>query len=261
MKKNLPLGTAALGLATALLLNSCAYDPNFGYTGGTYSTGYGGGSSYGGSTVSSSVFVSTGDPRWGYDPHTYCYYDNHSRRYYDPYLNGYYPVNYCPPVVVGVPHPHGWRPGRSYCPPPHTVRNVTVVNYRNRENAYRSSNHSWAHQVHERPAHHQRPSEQVREAWGNQGRQMPSAGFLQNRPQNQPNSGHSRQTMPSGSQLGADMRPEKPAPREPQDPMPTPSMPERPSMPEPPVMDLPQAPPPPSEPPPSAEVLRSLGDG
>ena len=121
--------------------------------GGSYSSGYGDGYGYGGSNFSTSVFVGTGDPRWGYDPERYSYYDYHRRCYYDPYLDGYYPVGYRPPVVIGAPHPYGWRPGHGYCPPPRHVTNITVVNYRNREAAYRNSHHSWAKNVHQRPDH------------------------------------------------------------------------------------------------------------
>lgn len=151
MRKNLLPWTAAVGAAVSLAISSCAYDPYYSSVGGTYSSGYGDGYGYGGSNFSTSFFVSTGDPRWGYDPYTYSYYDYRSRRYYDPYLYGYYPVGYRPYALRGVPHPHGWRPGRGYCPPPRTVRNVTVVNYRNRESAYRNTNYSWARQVRQQP--------------------------------------------------------------------------------------------------------------
>lgn len=147
MRKNLFPWYAAVGAAMSLTISSCTYDPNYSSIGGSYSSGYGNGYGYGGSNFSTSLFVSTGDPRWGYDPHTYCYYDYRSRRYYDPYLYGYYPVGYRPYSLYGVPHPHGWRPGRTYCPPPRTIRNVTVVNYQNRESAYRNTDYSWARQV------------------------------------------------------------------------------------------------------------------
>jgi hypothetical protein len=141
----------ALGAAAALSFSSCAYDPYYTSVGGSYSSGYGDGYGYGGSNFTSSVFVSTGDARWGYDPYCYSYYDYNRRCYYDPYLNGYYPVGYRPPVVVGVPHPHDWHPGREYCPPPTYVRNTTVVNYRNREDLYRRTNYDWAPQVRRGP--------------------------------------------------------------------------------------------------------------
>ncbi len=145
------MGITIAGAAAAWLLGSCAYDPYYSSAGGSYSSGYGHGYGYGSSNFSTSLFVSTGDPRWGYDPHCYSYYDYRRRAYYDPYLRGYYPVGYRPPVVIGVPHPHGWRPGRGYCPPPRSIRTVTVSNYRNREDAYRGTNYSWAKQVRTRP--------------------------------------------------------------------------------------------------------------
>ena len=151
-----------MGTAIALALGSCAYDPNY-MAGGAYSAsyeggqeggyGYGEGYGYGGSGFSTSVFVSTGDPRWGYDPYCYCYYDYHRRCYYDPYLYGYYPVGYRPMIVLGVPHPHGYS--RSYCPPPTRVMNITLSNYHNRESAYRSSSYAWAHQVRQQAPSHQ----------------------------------------------------------------------------------------------------------
>lgn len=145
---------AAASIAAAMAFTSCTY-PYYGSAGGSYGTpttyneGYGYGYGYGSSNFSTSFFVSTGNPRWAYDPYCYAYYDYHRRCYYDPYLNGYYPVGYRPPVIVGCPHPHGWRSG--YCPPPTYVRNVTVVNYRNREQAYRGTNYDWARQVRQRP--------------------------------------------------------------------------------------------------------------
>jgi hypothetical protein len=138
----------ATGAFAVLAFSSCAYDPYYSTTsvGGSYSN-YGDGYGYGSSSFSTSLFVSTGDPRWGYDPTCYSYYDYQRRCYYDPYLNGYYPVGYRPPIVYGVPHPHGWSPGRGHCPPPRNIRTVTVKNYHNREAAYRSSNYGWAKQV------------------------------------------------------------------------------------------------------------------
>jgi hypothetical protein len=152
MKKNLyRVALAAAGAMAALAFSSCAYDPYYTSVGGSYSSGYGDGYGYGGSSFSTSVFVSTGDPNWGYDPYCYSYYDYRRRCYYDPYLNGYYPLGYRPAYVYGVPHPYGWRPGHGYCPPPRNYRNVTVSNYRNREAAYRNSNYSWANQVRQQP--------------------------------------------------------------------------------------------------------------
>jgi hypothetical protein len=135
MKKTLRnRAIAAAGAVVALVLSSCAYDPYYSSVSG----------------FSTSLFVSTGDSRWGYDPHCYSYYDYHRRCYYDPYLNGYYPIGYRPPVVYGVPHPYGYRHG--YCPPPRYYSNVTVVNYRNREAAYRNTNYGWARQVRQQPS-------------------------------------------------------------------------------------------------------------
>jgi hypothetical protein len=179
MKKNLRhWAAAAVGAAAALAFTSCVYDPYYasggygngygnGYGSG-YGGGYGGGNGYGygdgygygGSNFSTSLFVSTGDPRWGYDPYCYSYYDYHRRCYYDPYLYGYYPIGYRPPIIIGAPHPHGWRHGHGYCPPPRNVRNVTVVNYRNREHAYRNSNYGWAKQVRMAPTSHNRVQNQ-----------------------------------------------------------------------------------------------------
>ncbi len=129
MKKSLRVLAAAAAVVTALAFSSCAYDPYYSSTsvGGSYSSGYGGG--YGSST---SVFVATGDPHWGYDPVSYSYYDYRSRRYYDPYNYGYYPVGYRPRAVYGVSHPHGWHPGRGYIRPPVRVYDRTVSNYRGR---------------------------------------------------------------------------------------------------------------------------------
>lgn len=159
MKNNLRFQAAAiLGAAGALLIGSCAYDPSYG-SGGygatntsiAYGTGYGQG--FGGSSFSTSLFVSTGNPRWGYDPYCRSYYDFQRRSYYDPYLYGYYPIGFRPPILVGVPHPYGYRSGSRYCPPPSRVTNITLVNYNNRAQAYRNSNHSWARnaQVDNRP--------------------------------------------------------------------------------------------------------------
>jgi hypothetical protein len=144
MKRNLFLfaGVAAVVLG----LGSCAYDPfHGGHSRSSASVGYGYGYGYGGSSFNTSYFWSTGDPRWGYDPYARSYYDFHRRAYYDPFLYGYYPVGYRPPILVGVPHPTGYRQG--WCPPPRRVTNVTIVNYRNRESAYRNSSHSWARDV------------------------------------------------------------------------------------------------------------------
>jgi hypothetical protein len=123
----------------ALALNSCTYDPNYSYQGSSYSTGYGDGYGYGGRAFTTSVFVGTGDPRWGYDPYCHSYFDYRRRAYYDPYLNGYYPVGYRPQAIYGVAHPYGWNPGSGYCRPPSRVTNVTISSSHNRESAYRNS--------------------------------------------------------------------------------------------------------------------------
>lgn len=125
-------------LAVALGLNSCTYDPYHTSVGASYSTGYG----HGGRAFSTTTFVATGDPRWGYDPYCHSYFDYRRRAYYDPFLNGYYPVGYRPQVIHGRSHPHGWRPGSGYCRPPGKVRNVTIKNHHNRESAYRHSGHT-----------------------------------------------------------------------------------------------------------------------
>lgn len=141
---------ALVAVAASAALTSCYYDPSY-YSGSassvpsSYNSGSGYGYGYGGSGFSTSFFVSTGDPRWGYDPYCYSYYDYRRRCYYDPYLHGYYPVGYRPPVVVGCPHPYGYR--RGYCPPPRGIRNVTVVGYRDRVGAYRRSDYKWARNV------------------------------------------------------------------------------------------------------------------
>jgi hypothetical protein len=157
MKKNFRHWVALAMGAASVLLSSCVYDPA--YTSTTVSTTYGTGHGYGygGSSFNSSLLISTGDSRWGYDPTCYSYYDYNRRAYYDPYLYGYYPVGYRPPVVYGVPHPHGWRPGSRYISPPSRVTNITVVNYSNRESAYRGTNYGWAKQVRQAPVSSARP--------------------------------------------------------------------------------------------------------
>jgi hypothetical protein len=170
MKKTLRhWAVTAVGAAAALAFTSCAYDPSYSSVGGSYSTGYGDGYGYGSSNFSTSVFVATGSPRWGYDPYRYSYYDYSRRSYYDPYLNGYYPVGYLPPIIYGVPHPYGYR--RGYCPPPSYVRYNTVPNYRNREYAYRNSNYGWAKQVRQQPVTRGRVQDQ------HPGRQTANNGY------------------------------------------------------------------------------------
>ncbi|PAZ05394.1 MAG: hypothetical protein CAK88_07690 [Verrucomicrobiia bacterium AMD-G2] len=135
MKKLLILAASV----STLVLSSCYIDP---YYGG--SVGY---SSYGSSgSYSSSVFISTGDSRWAYDPYRYCYYDRVRGSYYDPYLYGYYPVGYLPTPILGCPHPGGWS-GHGYCPPPSriTVRNLS--RYDDRLSNYESANYHWSRKV------------------------------------------------------------------------------------------------------------------
>lgn len=161
MKKNLRfLVMAAVGLVGAVAFSSCVYDPYYTSVGGSYSTGYGTaygyGYGYGGSTFTTDIFVGTGNPRWGYDPYCYSYYDYTRRAYYDPYLNGYYPIGYRPPVVYGVSHPYGWRPGSGYLRPPVRVTNTTIRNYRDREAAYRSSGYISGRSVRQQPTNQSR---------------------------------------------------------------------------------------------------------
>lgn len=137
---------AALMTIPGGLLSSCYYEP---YAYGTSprtsvssSVGYNSGGH-----VSSSLFIRTSNNRWGYDPHCRSYYDYTTRCYYDPYLRGYYPRGYRPPVIIGAPHPHGWRPGMKHCPPPSHVRNHRIANHHQRQDHYRRLKHSWAKNV------------------------------------------------------------------------------------------------------------------
>jgi hypothetical protein len=164
MRNNLRLCFGFLSAAVgALALTACdpyAYSVGGSYTSGPYSVvsgvadynsyGYGAGYGYGNPGFSTTYFVSTGSPRWGYDPYCHSYYDYQRRCYYDPYLYGYYPAGYRPLVVTGVPHPHGYR--GNYCPPPARITNVRLANYHNRAGAYRGTSYSWARQVSVRPA-------------------------------------------------------------------------------------------------------------
>jgi hypothetical protein len=137
-------GAARLA-AVALGLSSCAYDPY--YSSVHYGHGYGYG--YGGSTFTTATFISTGDPRWAYDPQMRLYFDFHRRAYYDPYLFGYYPVGYRPVILHAVPHPHGWRPGSRWIAPPSRVTTVTLRNYSDRYGAYRRTDYPWARRLQE----------------------------------------------------------------------------------------------------------------
>lgn len=191
MKKPLLHWVAGFGIAAAL--SSCV-DPYYATGGGSYNTGYGtgygygDGYGYGGSNFSTSLFVSTGNPQWAYDPYCYSYYDNYRRCYYDPYLYGYYPIGYRPQAIYGCPHPYGWRQGSGHCPPPRTVRNMTVVNYRNRESAYRNSNYQWAKQVRQAPNHYsdrntnsgyqfQKPNDGGNPGWNQTGSRPPTGTY------------------------------------------------------------------------------------
>lgn len=178
--RNVSIATAS---AAALIFSSCTYDPAYSSSssgGNSYGQGYG----YGGSSFNTSLFVRTGNPRWGYDPSCYSYYDYSSRRYYDPYLSGYYPIGYRPQAVYGVPHPYGWNSSRGYCPPPRRVSNVTVVNYRDRESSYRNSDYSWARGVRGQAQAQSRPNSYRQEqpnygnstprGWGRTGQEMES---------------------------------------------------------------------------------------
>ncbi|MGA0900371.1 MAG: hypothetical protein ACO3SO_08200 [Luteolibacter sp.] len=120
-------------MAAGAFMSSCTYDPYYSSV-----TSYG---SNGG--ISSSVFIRTSNSRWAYDPQCRSYFDYTRQCYYDPWLHGYYPRGYRPPIIVGVPHPHGWRPGRSVCPPPVHVRTHTIGNHHNRYHHYKKLNHSW----------------------------------------------------------------------------------------------------------------------
>jgi hypothetical protein len=145
MKINRGLLTGLVVGVSVIAVSSCAYDPY--YSGASYSGSYGHGYGYGSSGFSTSIFVSTGNPRWGYDPYAGCYYDYTRRAYYDPYLYGYYPIGYRPRYVYGAPHPGGWTRGRTYCPPPSTVHSHTLTNYGNRAESYRSLGRDWSRNV------------------------------------------------------------------------------------------------------------------
>ena len=142
----------------ALAVSSCAYDPY--YSGSSYSSGggYGSGYGYGNSSFSTSFFVSTGNPRWGYDPYAGSYYDYNRRCYYDPHLSGYYPTGYRPRYVHGSPHPHGWRRGRSSIAPPSRIRSHNLTNYQDRTSRYRGLGRDWSRNVRSAPSgRNQRP--------------------------------------------------------------------------------------------------------
>ena len=176
---------ALLGLIaglSALAVSSCTYDPYYSgtsYSGG-YGSGYGSGYGYGGSNFSTSFFVSTGNPRWAYDPNAACYYDNTRHAYYDPHIYGYYPVGYRPCYVVGAPHPYGWSRGSNYCPPPSRIRNYTIDNYADRAQCYRSLGRDWSRNVSvTAPAHQPHPGYAGRESRDSGSYQSHGSGFSQ----------------------------------------------------------------------------------
>lgn len=103
---------------------------------------------YSRSKVNTSVFISTGDPRWGYDPYCYSYYDYNRRCYYDPYRNAYYPVGCRPTIRVGASHPHGWHPGRAICPPPRRVCDTYLSGYNDRHETNIHAGFSWSKHIH-----------------------------------------------------------------------------------------------------------------
>jgi hypothetical protein len=146
MKVNRVFLTAAVAAISAVAVSSCFHDPY--YSGSSYSSGYrsgyGSGYGYGGRSFTTTYFVHTGSPRWGYDPYARCYYDYSRRCYYDPYLNGYYPVGYRPRCVQAAPHPHGWRSGGRFIAPPSQIRDRKIDNYQNREDRYRGLNTDWS---------------------------------------------------------------------------------------------------------------------
>lgn len=137
MRKFLHLRALAAAAVAVFGASSCSYyDP--GYTiGGSYRGGRHGGS------VSTSLFVSTGDSRWGYDPTCFAYYDHRRSCYYDPFARCYYPSG-VRPVLIGRSHPHGWRPGRSHCPPPVNVRTIYAPSYRGSSTRGSLSHAAWS---------------------------------------------------------------------------------------------------------------------
>jgi hypothetical protein len=144
MKLNRVFLSATVAAISAVAISSCAYDSH--YSGSSYSSGYrsgyGNGNGYGGRNFTTTYFVHTGSPRWGYDPYARCYYDYSRRSYYDPYLNGYYPVGYRPRCVQAAPHPHGWKSGSKYIAPPSYIQDHKLDNYQHREERYRSLNNN-----------------------------------------------------------------------------------------------------------------------
>ncbi len=195
MKKyRLALLSLIAGLS-ALAVSSCAYDPYF--SGTSYSVGFGQGFGYGGSNFSTSYFVTTGDPRWAYDPYAACYYDFNRRAYYDPHIYGYYPIGYRPRYVVGAPHPFGWSRSSNFCPPPSRIRNYTIDNYTDRAQCYRSLGRDWSRNVSvSAPTYQSRP--------GYAGRENQDRGFYQSRGSGFPQSQNSFSSR-GGDDLGRNL--------------------------------------------------------
>ncbi len=172
---------ATAGTLAALTLVSCVYDPYYssvGYSHGSYGGGY--------RSIDTSVFISTGNSRWGYDPYRSCYYDYQRHCYYDPFLYGYYPVNYCPPRLPGSPHPYGWRPGSGACPSPRNIRTGYLPNYQNRLDSFRGGDTGWNSGLRSRNDWNPQPRWN-RDSTGPALQQTPfSAGFPSNRPVERP---------------------------------------------------------------------------
>jgi hypothetical protein len=152
MIKNLRSLWIASAIA-AVSFTSCAYDA-YDYSassGRSYRSGYGS------SSPNTSLFIRTGDSRWGYDPNRRSYYDYNRGCYYDHNRNGYYPSGYCPQANYGVSHPYGWDAGRGYCPPPRNVCNTTITTYSGRSSSYRDDDDDdhdhgrWGRQPERRP--------------------------------------------------------------------------------------------------------------
>jgi hypothetical protein len=190
---------SAIGAAAALISTSCTYNPYNPYypqtsVSGSYGSGFGDGFGYGGRSFSTSLFVTTGRSQWGYDPGCHSYYDYHRRCYYDPYLSGYYPLGYRPTVIYGVPHPYGWQPGAGHVRPPSRISNVTIVNYRDRESAYRSSGYEWAKTLRRPTTSPVRPSQQWQRPVEQEQRprsqeERPMRFYQQTKPESRPSNG------------------------------------------------------------------------
>lgn len=145
MKVNRVFLSATVAVISVAAVSSCFYDPH--YDGSSYSPRYGSGYGYGSRSFTTTYFVHTNSPRWGYDPYARCYYDYSRRCFYDPYLNGYYPVGYRPKCIQAAPHPHGWRSGSRSILAPSQIRDRKINNYENREDCYRSLNTHWSRNV------------------------------------------------------------------------------------------------------------------